>query len=88
MQVHTNDRWRAAVHRVVPMTTHRRFSIPFFGNPARHADIAPLPELTDRARYRSFDWSHFMAARTADNFEDLGVEDAQISDYRVESTTQ
>ena len=85
MQVLTNDRWRAAVHRVVPMTTERRFSIPYFGNPARHQTIEPLPELASEPRYHSFDWSEFMAARTADNFADLGTEDAQITDYRVAS---
>lgn len=84
VQVMTNDRWRAAVHRVVPMTTARRFSIPYFGNPSRRAVIEPLPELSAEPRYRSFDWSDFMAARTADNFTDLGQDDAQISDYRVD----
>lgn len=84
-QVLTNDRWRAAVHRVVPMTTARRFSVPYFANPTRHAVIEPLPELSAEPHYRSFDWSNFMAARTADNFTDLGQDDAQISDYRVVS---
>lgn len=81
VQVQTNDRWRAAVHRVVPMTTDRRFSIPYFANPSRHARIEPLPELAAEPRYTSFDWTEFMAARTADNFADLGTEDAQITDY-------
>lgn len=87
VQVQTNDRWRAAIHRVVPMTTERRFSIPYFGNPARHATIGPLPEMAPTPRYVDFDWSEFMAARTADNFADLGKEDAQISDYLIESAS-
>ncbi len=85
VQVQTNDRWRAAVHRVVPMTSDRRFSIPYFGNPARHAVIGPLPELASEPRYRAFDWSDFMAARTADNFADIAAEDAQITDYRIDA---
>jgi len=87
VQVQTNDRWRAAVHRVIPMTTERRFSIPYFGNPTRHETIGPLPELGETPRYRSFDWSEFMAARTADNFADLGTDDAQITDYLLTSST-
>jgi isopenicillin N synthase-like dioxygenase len=87
VQVQTNDRWRAAVHRVVPMTNDRRFSIPYFGNPSRHSTIQPLPELAPDARYRAFDWSEFMAARTADNFADIGAEDAQISDYLVSASS-
>jgi len=87
MQVQTNDHWRAAVHRVVPMTNDRRFSIPYFGNPSRHATIQPLSELAPPARYRAFDWSEFMAARTADNFADVGTEDAQISDYLLKANS-
>ncbi len=87
VQVQTNDRWRAAVHRVVPMTNDRRFSIPYFGNPSRHATVQPLPELAAHARYRAFDWSEFMAARTADNFADIGAEDAQISDYLLSASS-
>lgn len=87
VQVQTNDRWRAAVHRVVPMTTDRRFSIPYFANPSRHALIEPLPELAADPLYRSFDWTEFMAARTADNFKDLGTEDAQITDYLLNASS-
>lgn len=84
VQVQTNDRWRAAVHRVVPMTAKRRFSIPYFGNPRRSAVVAPLPEMTaDEPRYHSFRWTDFMRARTEDNFEDLGAADTQISDYLI-----
>lgn len=85
VQVQTNDRWRAAVHRVVPMTDRRRFSIPYFANPVRHATIAPLSEMAAPHRYRAFDWSDFMSARTADNYADLGADDAQITDYLVDS---
>ncbi len=84
MQVWTNDRYQAAVHRVVPMTQRRRFSIPYFCNPSRSAQIEPLAELSpDGARYRSFGWMDFMRSRNADNFEDVGAADAQISDYLV-----
>ena len=84
VQVWTNDRYRAAVHRVVPMTQQRRFSIPYFSNPTRHAMVEPLPELLELpAKYRAFDWSDFMRARTDDNFEDLGAADTQISDYLI-----
>ena len=82
MQVWTNDRYRAAVHRVLPMTAGRRFSIPYFSNPPRHAIIEPLAELCETpARYRGFRWSDFMRARTEDNLTDSGADDAQISDY-------
>ncbi|MEY3679458.1 MAG: hypothetical protein RL547_70, partial [Actinomycetota bacterium] len=84
MQAWTNDRYRAAVHRVLPMTVSRRFSIPYFLNPPRDSVIAPMPEMcSDGARYRAFEWREFMDARAYDNFTDTGAEDAQVTDYRV-----
>ncbi len=85
MQVWTNDRYCASVHRVLPMTQQRRFSIPYFSNPRRDTTIEPLPELvgSTAAAYRPFVWSEFMQARSDDNFSDAGAEDAQISDYLV-----
>lgn len=87
VQVWTNDRYRAAVHRVVPMTATDRLSIPYFLHPSRDAVIEPIAELIEDApRYRSFEWRAFMRARTDDNFADLGAADTQISDYLVSST--
>lgn len=84
IQVWSNDRYRAAVHRVVPMTTSGRISIPYFLHPSRDAVIEPIGELvTDMARYEAFEWTTFMRARTDDNYSDLGADDAQISDYLV-----
>lgn len=84
MQAWSNDRYRAAVHRVLPMTETRRFSIPYFSNPNRDAIIEPIPALcADGARYRPFPWRDFMAARAYDNFTDLGADDTQVTDFRI-----
>ena len=84
LQAWTNDRYRAAVHRVLPMTRQRRFSIPYFSNPDRDAVIEPVVELCDgQPRYRSFAWREFMAARAYDNFTDLGADDTQVTDFRI-----
>lgn len=84
VQVWTNDQYRAAVHRVVPMTRTRRFSIPYFGNPSRDTVVEPLLELCDsRPLYRPFAWGEFMRARTDDNLFDAGAEDTQISNYLI-----
>ncbi len=83
MQAWTNDRYRAAVHRVLPVST-RRFSIPYFSNPSRNSTIAPVTSLSvDGPRYRPFTWREFSAARAYDNFSDLGVEDTQVTDFRI-----
>lgn len=84
IQVWSNDRYRAAIHRVVPMTDRSRFSIPFFSNPARDAVVAPLDELAGTTpRYRPFPWRELMKGRTDDNYRDLGTEDIQISRFRM-----
>lgn len=83
-QVRTNDRYRASVHRVVPMTTTDRFSIPFFLNPHRDAVVEPLPDLDGgRPAYRPFTWREFINGRMQDNYADLGEDDIQIGRYRV-----
>jgi isopenicillin N synthase-like dioxygenase len=81
MQVWTNDRYRAAVHRVIPMTASDRYSIPYFFNPPRDAVVEPIPGLAGDAKYAGFRWRDYMRARTDDNFADAGAEDAQITDY-------
>ena len=83
-QVRTNDRYRAAVHRVVPMTTTDRYSIPLFFNPHRDAVIEPLAVLDGGApAYRSFTWREFINGRMQDNYADVGEDDIQIGRYRV-----
>jgi len=84
MQVWTNDRYRAAVHRVLTMTDTDRMSIPYFSNPVRTSVIAPIPDVADGpAKYREFVWRDHMRARTDDNFRDLGADDTQITDYLI-----
>jgi isopenicillin N synthase-like dioxygenase len=84
MQVWTNDRYQAAVHRVLPMTTTTRMSVPYFYNPPRDATIEPIAELADGApAYRPFRFRSYIEARSADNFADAGAEDAQIGDFAI-----
>lgn len=84
LQVWSNDRYRAAVHRVVPMTERARYSIPYFYNPELETVIQPIPELGGGApRYRPFTWREFIQARVEDNFSDLGVDDTQTSHFRI-----
>ena len=84
MQVWSNDRFRAAVHRVLPMTTTTRMSIPYFFNPARDSTIEPIAALAaDTPRYRPFTWREFMGARNADNYADEGADDTQVTDFAL-----
>ena len=89
LQVWSNDNYRAAVHRVVPMDTsingrRGRFSTPYFYNPKGDAVLEPRAELSDGLPiYRSFTWRDYIKGRVDDNFTDLGEEDIQIAQYRI-----
>ncbi len=83
LQVWSNDRYRAAVHRVTPMQGKARYSIPYFLNPAIDAVIEPIAGLDGDARYRAFTWREFIQARIDDNYADLGTEDTQASHFRI-----
>jgi isopenicillin N synthase-like dioxygenase len=87
MQVLSNDRYRAAVHRVLPMTTSTRMSIPYFLNPPRDCVVEPIAELGGDPRYRPFVFRDFIDARSADNYADSGAPDTQISDFRLTSVS-
>jgi len=87
VQVWSNDRYRAALHRVTANDAKARYSAPFFLNPAYNANYAPLPTTVDAAhptRYRPINWGEFRNLRTAGDYADYG-EEVQISHYAVQS---
>ncbi len=83
VQVWSNDRYQASLHRVVASTDAERFSAPFFFSPAYHAYYAPLPSTIDArhpARYRAINWGEFRKLRAAGDYADCG-EEIQITHY-------
>jgi isopenicillin N synthase-like dioxygenase len=87
MQVWTNDQYRAAVHRVLPMSGTDRLSVPYFLNPDRESTIAPITELAHgEPAYRPFSFREFITARGADNYADAGTDDAQITNYKLDNS--
>lgn len=89
LQVWSNDNYRAAVHRVLPMTSIAggqggRYSTPFFYNPTSTAVLEPLAALSDAApAFRSFTWREYIKGRVEDNYTDLGEADIQIDQFRL-----
>jgi isopenicillin N synthase-like dioxygenase len=84
LQAHSNDQYRAAVHRVLPMTDAPRMSTPYFYNPPADAVIEPHPDLVNEgAAFRPFAWREFIQSRIDDNFQDLGAQDTQVDKYRT-----
>ena len=83
VQVWSNDRYVAALHRGVVSPDAERFSVPFFLNPSYETDYEPLPTMVDEshpARYRSINWREFRSRRAAGDYADYG-EEVQISQY-------
>eukprot|EP01062_Namystynia_karyoxenos_P067075 TRINITY_DN60977_c0_g1_i1.p1 TRINITY_DN60977_c0_g1~~TRINITY_DN60977_c0_g1_i1.p1 ORF type:complete len:380 (+),score=115.22 TRINITY_DN60977_c0_g1_i1:69-1142(+) len=85
MQVWSNDRYRAPLHRVKAQLRDERWSAPFFYNPNYRTNYAPVystvtPETP--ARYRPINWGEFRMKRFAGDYADVG-EEAQVSHYRI-----
>jgi isopenicillin N synthase-like dioxygenase len=84
VQVWSNDRYRAALHRVLANRTASRYSAPFFFNPTAETVYAPLRcgGPAHPARYRPIRWGEFRAARAAGDYADAG-EEIQVSHFRL-----
>jgi len=85
VQVWSNDRYPAALHRVLANTRQPRYSAPFFYCPDYDTDYAPLPSTVDAAhppRYRPIHWAEFRARRAAGDYADLG-EEVQLAHYAL-----
>jgi len=85
VQVWSNDRYKAALHRVVTKNPAReRYSIPFFLNPSYETHYEPLPSMVTAqqpAAYRRISWREFRGLRAAGDYADIG-EEVQIHHYR------
>jgi isopenicillin N synthase-like dioxygenase len=84
VQVWSNDRYRAARHRVVTHATRERYSVPFFLNPSYETRYEPLKAAVDARRpalYEPIPWREFRELRAAGDYADLG-EEVQIAHYR------
>ncbi|MEO8017031.1 MAG: 2OG-Fe(II) oxygenase family protein [Pseudomonadota bacterium] len=85
MQVWSNDRYAAPLHRVLSNAAEDRYSAPFFLNPAYSTNYAPLPSVIDARhppRYRPINWGEFRAGRAAGDYADAGKY-MEISHYGI-----
>jgi isopenicillin N synthase-like dioxygenase len=85
LQIWSNDRYRAPLHRVLANATQTRYSAPFFLNPSYDAICEPLPGLlgeSAQARFRAVAWSMFRDQRSAGDYANYGQE-IQIEDFRI-----
>lgn len=85
VQVWSNDRYLAPLHRVRSQSSSVRMSMPFFFNPGENVDYAPLASVVSEvspARYRAINFGEFRSLRAAGDYAD-GGEEIQIEQFRV-----
>mmetsp|Transcript_37878 Transcript_37878/g.63709 ORF Transcript_37878/g.63709 Transcript_37878/m.63709 type:complete len:95 (-) Transcript_37878:30-314(-) len=83
LQVISNDKYVAPLHRVVVNPLLHRYSAPFFFNPAYASNCAPLDSIHNATPcYHPVNWGAFRRARFEGDFADKGVE-TQISGFRT-----
>ncbi|MEM1435404.1 MAG: 2OG-Fe(II) oxygenase family protein [Pseudomonadota bacterium] len=80
VQVWSNDRYHAPLHRVLANANRERFSAAYFYNPSASAVYAPLSHL-GTPRYQPISWGEFRTARAAGDYANQG-EEIQISHFR------
>ena len=81
MQVWSNDKYRAPLHRVKAQLELERYSSPFFYNPSYETNYAPVYR-KENAKYRPINWGEFRMKRFAGDYADVG-EEVQISHYAL-----
>ena len=87
LQVWSNDRFKAPLHRVRASSVSDRYSIVFFLNPAMDCIVKPLPSAInseDNPQYRPFSWREFRELRAQGDYGDYGKE-VQIRHYRAQT---
>lgn len=85
VQVWSNDRYRAPLHRVAASTNEARMSAPFFFNPAFDTTYSPLAATVDSDHppaYGPINWGEFRRLRATGDYADYG-EEVQIQNYRL-----
>lgn len=85
LQVWSNDRYQAPLHRVRASEQVDRFSAAYFFNPEYDCIVEPLPLLVSPAlpaRYRPVHWGEFRQQRARGDYADYG-EEVQITHYRI-----
>jgi isopenicillin N synthase-like dioxygenase len=85
MQVWSNGRYQAPLHRVRASAGRSRSSVAYFLNPAYATVAEPLPALLapgHQANYSPVPWEEFRRLRAQGDYDDYGKE-VQISDYQL-----
>jgi isopenicillin N synthase-like dioxygenase len=81
IQVWSNDRFKAPLHRVLKSSVDPRYSAPYFYNPSYATICKPLLANSSESVFNPVPWQEFRSGRAAGDYADQG-EEIQISWYR------
>jgi isopenicillin N synthase-like dioxygenase len=83
VQVWSNDKFVAPLHRVLSNGARERFSAPFFYNPSYSALVEPIVvRAGEQAHYRGVSWREFRLRRFQGDYAEHG-EEIQISHFKL-----
>ncbi|GMF27367.1 unnamed protein product [Phytophthora fragariaefolia] len=83
VQVWSNDKFVAPLHRVLASGGADRYSAPFFYNPSYKAQVEPIVvKEGEEANYCPLSWREFRLARFKGDYADSGKE-IQIGDFKI-----
>ena len=85
LQVWSNDRYRAPLHRVRASSEIARYSAAYFCNPDYSTIVTPLATAVSAVQaphYKPISWAEFRRMRAMGDYGDFG-EEIQISHFRV-----
>ncbi|GAB9475604.1 2og-fe alamin adenosyltransferase [Globisporangium polare] len=83
VQIWSNDKFVAPLHRVLANGSQERFSAPFFYNPSYDASVEPVVvDKNEKPTYKPLSWRHFRSQRFAGDYANVG-EEIQIAHYKI-----
>jgi|UniRef100_K3WAM5 isopenicillin N synthase-like dioxygenase len=83
VQIWSNDKFIAPLHRVLASGDKERYSAPYFHHPSYEAAVKPvIVNESERPKYHAITWRQFMTERVAGNYADFG-EEIQISRFQI-----
>jgi len=90
LQVWSNDKYFAAMHRALAKSDSARYSVPFFYMPTYSTDIVPiLGGEKDKPKYRTLNWGEYRSKRNKGDYDKLDFsQQGRLPNWRIVESTE
>jgi len=86
LQVWSNDKYFAALHRVLANNQEKRYSIPYFYSPRYDVEIVPIVKEGEKPFYRNIIWGEYRKMRNKGDYQMLDFKDqGRLPNWRIPS---